>query len=600
MSALITSALLTRCGSITNPTLGGYVDAAGNVVGSPGFLPNYVIDYAGNLGTIPNVNVDCTFIATIIGSAIPPGEWEMQLGTAETVGANGGTIGTSYVAGTTAATALHSFVSLNATGYLTGAVSGTGTWTIKSGPEAINGTGYIGAGLLVATGANTHTGPTVMQTGTKLQLGADCTNNVTKIGSNLTLAEGAVVTQYNGWNVNTFLTSALDNNGTYNVTGCGACGVGGVGRATTVNNNGVINLDKTSWGFSSTWAGTGFVNVKSGATFQLAGNSVNNVTRVNLNGNGWRDAGCVEQGALHATVSGVSQNMRINVQSASTIKTANNVGVTYTGVLTGSAPLTVTTLSATKPNGNTAFTNTANTYNGTITVDGTVLVQDNTTSLQYAKIVLTNGSRIQSSNASQTIGSLASSDPTTSWQIGGSNNVFIKNNGITQFDGSLSMIGSIANVWLEGGATNQLTLTKTGQTATVYARNGSKVILQGATFLLGSSGSSGQMRISAGSTISAGTSTTAACTYLYIDAASALDVRAAGAGTGLLKVTTGFSMGAGWKVNALDPLPPGTYPIIQKPNTTLLTPGPTLGINNTGGTVTFTQVGNLINMVVTA
>jgi hypothetical protein len=30
----------------------------------------------------------------------------------------------------------------------------------------------------------------------------------------------------------------------------------------------------------------------------------------------------------------------------------------------------------------------------------------------------------------------------------------------------------------------------------------------------------------------------------------------------------------------------------------VLTPGPTLGINNTGGNVTFTQVGNMINMVV--
>jgi hypothetical protein len=233
-----------------------------------------------------------------------------------------------------------------------------------------------------------------------------------------------------------------------------------------------------------------------------------------------------------------------------------------------------------------------------MTVDGTTLLQANGTSLQYANIVLTNGSRI-SSSGSQTIGSLSSSDPTTSWLIGGTNNVFIKNNGITQFDGSLSMTGSIANVWLEGGSQNQLTLTKTGQTATVYARNGSKVILEGATFLLGSSGGSGQMRISAGSTISSGTSTTAQCTWLYIDATSALDVRSiTPTSTGLLKVTNGFSMGAGWKINALDPLQPGTYPIIQKPNTTLLTPAPTLGINNTGYNVTFTQVGNMINMVV--
>jgi hypothetical protein len=335
------------------------------------------------------------------------------------------------------------------------------------------------------------------------------------------------------------------------------------------------------------------VNVKSGATFQLAGNSVNNVTRVNLNGNGWKDANCIEQGALHATVSGVSQNMRINVQSASTIKTANNVGVTYTGVLTGSAPLTVTTLSTTKPNGTTSFTNTANTYNGTITVDATVLAQNSGNSLQYAKIVLANGGRIQTSTTSQTIGSLASADPTTLWQIAGDTNVFIKNNGITQFDGKIFNTGSIANVWLEGGSQNQLTLTNTGHTGTVYARNGSKLILQGATF----TGAQGQVRVSAGSTVSAGTSTTASVSDLYIDATSALDVRSTGTGTGLLRYTASQVINAGWKVNALDPLPPGTYPIIQKPNTTLI-PMPTLGINNTGGNVTFTQVGNFLNMVV--
>jgi hypothetical protein len=58
-----------------------------------------------------------------------------------------------------------------------------------------------------------------------------------------------------------------------------------------------------------------------------------------------------------------------------------------------------------------------------------------------------------------------------------------------------------------------------------------------------------------------------------------------------------IALTAGWKVNALDPLPPGTYPIVQKPNSTLV-PTPTLGINNTGGNVTFTQVGNFLNMVV--
>jgi hypothetical protein len=594
MGIFDSSKLITPCGKLTNPTLGGYMDASGNIVGSAGFKPNLIVDYAGNLGSISFA--DCTVLATIIGSALPPGEWEMQSGTAETVGQNGGTITNNYTANT-AAPLLHTFVSKNATGFLTGNVAGTGTWTIKAGPEAIAGTGYVGAGLLVATGANTHNGLTLMEVGTKLQLGADCSNTRTSIGGNLTLNEGSVVTQYNGWTGNRFLSQILTNNGTYNVTGCGGCGQGGLGLATTVVNNGVINLDKTQWRNQSTWSGTGTVNVKAGATFQLASNTISATTRVNINGNGWKNASCVEQGALQGTTVGTTYNMTINVQSASHIKTVG-VGNNLSGLLIGSAPLRVSGgFLPTNMGGGFNFTNAANTYNGTITFDTYITDVSYGNSLQFAKVVLEGGARMSSSNT-QTIGSLSSSDPTTSWTLIGTLNCFIKNNGITTYAGNLGST-DIGNIWLEGGSQNQLTLTKTNQNSTLYARNGSKIILQGATFLAGPTFNGGQMRISNGSTISAGTSTTAQCTFLYIDGASALDVRSiTPTSTGLLRATSGFVMSAGWKINALDPLQPGTYPIIQKPNTTLITPPPTLGINNTGRTVTFTQVGNFLNMVV--
>jgi hypothetical protein len=581
MSSLITDKLVTPCGKLTNSTLGGYVDAAGNVVGSTGFLANYVVDYAGNLGTLQNVTFDCTLMASIIGSAITPGQWEMQVGTIETVGANEGTITNNFAAGATAPTLLSSFVSVNAIGYLTGGVSGSGTWTIKAGPEAIAGTGYVGSGLLVSTGTNTLSGPIVMEAGTKLQLGANCSNTTTRSVGNLTLNEGARVTQYNGWSVNTFLTQALSNNGTYNVIGCGTCGVGGLGLATTVVNNGVINLDKTQWRNQSTWSGTGTVNVKAGATFQLSSNGIGNTTRVNLNGNGWKDASCVEQGALHAISGSVNHGMRINVQSPSTIKSASGVGgIGLTGVLTGSAPLTVTSFS-TGVGGGFFFTNTANTYNGTMTIDKMALDAQYGTSLQFAKMVLVNGAVISSPNT-QTIGSLSSSDPTTRWQIGGSNNVFIRDNDVTTFAGRLQMTGSIGNVWLEGGADNVLTLTNTGHTCAIFPRNGSKLILQGATF----TGAQGQVRVSAGSTVSAGTSTTGSAYLIYLDATSALDVRAVGASTGIINTGTGTSsLSAGWKVNLLDPLPAGTH-VIWKNTGAAITQLPVIGSNLSGRTVT--------------
>jgi hypothetical protein len=595
MSSLIIDKLVTKCGGITNPTLGGYVDAAGNIVGSAQFLANFIVDYAGNLGSITTIVTDCEVIATIIGSALPPGEWEMSVGTTETVGQNNGTISNNYTANT-AAPLLHTFVSKNATGYLTGNVAGTGTWTIKAGPESIAGTGYVGAGLLVATGANTHSGPVVMEVGTKLQLGADCSNVTTRVLGNLTLNEGAIATQYTSFAANTYLCQALNNNGIYNVIGCGVCG-SGFGLAAAVTNNGTINIDNAVWSNRNVWTGTGTVNVKDGGTFQLTSFVIPSTTRVNINGCGWCDSTGTKIGAIQVAGNGVTHSMRINVQTAACIKSNTNNNNTFAGLLTGSAPLTIGSLAATKPNGIVHFSNTSNTYNGTMTVDGTTINASYNNSLQYAKIVLVNGGRIgTNANTSQVIGSLASNDPTTYWQSGDPVNNTIKNNGITTYAGRLLWTGGLyaANYFLDGGSQNQLTMTGTGNTGNIYPRNGAKLILQGATF----TAPGGQVRVQTGATVSAGTSTTASCTYLYIDATSALDVRSiTPTSTGKIAFTTGHGLTAGWKVNALDPLLPGTYPIVQKNNTTVV-PMPTLGINNTGRTVTFTQVGNMVNMVV--
>jgi hypothetical protein len=232
-----------------------------------------------------------------------------------------------------------------------------------------------------------------------------------------------------------------------------------------------------------------------------------------------------------------------------------------------------------------AFTNTANPYFGTMTVDGTTISQSTNNSLQYAKIVLANGGRIGTNvNSSQVIGSLASADPTTYWSNGDFTVNTIKSNGVSSFAGRLLWNGgsNTSNIFLNGGPENELTLTGTGNTATVYPRNGARLILQGATF----TGTQGQVRAQTGATVSAGTSTTASVSYLYIDGTSKLEVKAVGAGTSLITVTTGFVPSAGWKVDAVDALAPGTYPILKYSGTatSIL---PTIGINNTGRTVTF-------------
>jgi hypothetical protein len=456
----------------------------------------------------------------------------------------------------------------------------------------VGGVSQVGSGLLIASGANTHTGNITLQAGTKLQLGLDCTNTQTWSKGSATINNSATLTQFASMPNNTVVVENLNNvGGTYNLTGCGTCGVGGKYSTIGVTNTGgTINLDKVYWRNSNIWSGVGTVNVKDGATLGLSLQPPAAGTVVNINGCGWCDASGVTQGALNTVSPTTNTNLKIKVQSASCIKVNGGTNSLFSGVLSGSAPLTVSSL-GTSGLPIVGFANTANTYYGTLTFNGVNVDANYGNSLQYADVVLENGARL-SSSATQTIGSLSSSDPTTSWNIGGTTNCFIKANGVTTYAGKLMKTGSIGNVFLEGGSSNVLTLTSTGNTATVFARNGSKLIMQGAT----TTGTEGQIRITAGSTVSAGTSTTARCVYLLIDGTSALDVRAAGTGTGLIGADN-IALTAGWKVNALDPLSPGTYPIIQKPNTTLI-PTPTLGINNTGGTVTFTQVGNFVNMVV--
>jgi hypothetical protein len=581
MSALITDKLVTPCGSITNATLGGYVDAAGNVFGSAGFLSNFVVDYAGNLGVISAVVNNCTFVAEIIGGALEPGPWEMAQAGVETIGAHLGEITNNYInAGN-----LTNFTSANTIGYMAGNINGTGTFTIQNGPQSIGGTTYSGNGLTIFTGVNTASGILNMEPGTKIQFGEDCSNTTTRWAGNLTIQTGAVATQMTGYTANTYLCQALTNTGTYNVIGCGTCGAGGLGLATTVANNGVINIDDAMWRNQSTWSGTGTVNVKDGGTFQLGGSAIGSTTRININGCGWKNASCVEQGALNATTTGFAYQARVHVQSAACIKTNQNVNVEFAGLLTGSAPLTVSNLGTPKPNGIVQFTNTGNTYFGTMTVDGTTLSQSTYNSLQYAKIVLANGGRIGTSgNTSQVVGSLASTDSTTYWSSGDFTINTIKANGITTYAGRLLWNGgSNTALWfLNGGAENELTMTGTGNTGSVYPRNGARLILQGATF----TGVQGQVRAQTGATVSAGTSTTASVTNLYFDATSKLEVRAAGAGAGLITVTAGFVPSAGWKVDLPDAMAAGTYPIV-KYSGTATTVLPTVGINNSGRTVTF-------------
>lgn len=596
MSALITDKLLTPCGAITTAAAGGYVDAAGNIVGSPGFLPNYVVDIAGNIGTIVVGPVDnCTFDVTIIGSALEPGPWEVQVGTTETVGTNGGTNTANYTA------PFSMFASANTTGYLSGNMLGSGAITIQGGTQAIGGVPYTGGGLIVSHGAgNSATSTATVQTGANFQVGLNETNTTAKIG-NLITQDESTTTLFGANTANFFITQALTNAGTTNFVGSGICGQG-VLLSTTVSNapTGVINLDKVVWRNQSTFSGSGTVNVKDGATFRLSSNAIPAAVQINLNGCGWCGSDGNQQGALDFTLAAFTLSAKVAVKSPSCIRAS--AGSIVGGTLTGGQPLRVSPQSiGSLPSDNISFTNAANTYHGTMTVDNTTLILSAST-LQYADIVLERAGRI---SATGIIGSLASADQTTYW-VQNSGNSYINANGETTFAGRFIGDGVNArNYWLEGGEENILHLTHTsvatGHTGTLYARNGSKVFLENGTKF---TGNTGQVRISLGSTLGANT-TTSTVTFLYMDTGAILDVQAINATTAS-KITSTNSMesSGGYKVNVPAGLNPGTYPILQaNVGGTIVPQLPTVNQNLSGKTPSFAWTATnprILNMTIPA
>jgi hypothetical protein len=562
MSIFDPSKCVNKFGTIrTNSDL-DIVDTYGTKRGSAQFDSFKVIDIYGDLGKI---------LAT--------GLWEIQKGTVEDAGTDLSHNILNYV------TPISGYAAIGCTGYVDGVISGGAAWTLQSSPQTIGGVSYPGFGLLIATANNTHS-TTTMQSNTKLQLGADL-NALTGTIRDVTIATGAILDIF-GANTTRFnKVFVVTNNvgGTVNWNGPNICGQGILGNNGNYTNGGVTNVDDCMWALGTSLAGTGTINILDGGTF--FNNGIQNVTssnKFNINGCGWCNTGGVKQGAISINAN-TNFNPPINVQSSAYIKVHTNANATFAGVLSGSAPLNVGTL-GTPVNGIHQYTNTGNTYSGTMTVDGTTINASTGNSLQFAKIVLVNGGRIgTNANSGQVIGSLASTDSTTYWQSGDPVNNTIANNGITTYAGRLLWTGGqyAANYFLNGPATNELTMTGTGNTGNIYPRTGARLILQGATFTT----PGGQVRVATGATVSAGTSITAACTYLSLDATSKLEVRAVGASCGLLKVgSLGLVLTAGWKVDLPDVMAPGTYEILHNSgaSSTVL---PTTGVNNTGRTVSY-------------
>jgi hypothetical protein len=350
------------------------VDVWGSIKGSPQFDGFKIPDIWGNLGKLP-----------------ASGPWEIQKGTVEDIGQDQSHNILNYV------TPITGYAALGCTGYVDGVISGTGEWILQSSPKTIGGVSYDGFGLLIATANNTHT-LTTLQAGTRLQVGFDLATLVGTI-RNATLSTGAVLDIF-GANTTRFnkVFVVTNNGGVVNWKSTGVCGQGILGNNGNYNNStGVTNVDDCMWALGTSMSGSGIINILDGGTF--FNNSIQTVSgsnKFNINGCGWCNAAGVKQGAISINAN-TTFTQAINVQSSACIKTHTNSNAIFSGLITGSAPLTVGNL-GTPVNGNSQFTNNGNTYSGTIKVDGTRLSLS-VTAMQYATVNPVNGGYVSLNSA---------------------------------------------------------------------------------------------------------------------------------------------------------------------------------------------------------
>lgn len=533
--------------------------------------------------TITNVasNVTCATNQTF---EIPnAGFWEMERLGVETVSDHYGIISLSYTG------PVETFVADEIVGIFGGSVSGT-SWLIKAGPEDIAGTSYNGGGLLIVTSANTNS-TTTLETGTTVQLGYDTSSYTGSLGGTATIATGATINVVGANEPNgRAVFSTVVNNGALNITGKDSCGEGYFSTA-SLNNASLVTIDKAVFRPATYGTNVGTILVKSGATIEAANTGIPATQTLQLNGCGKCNEIGGQEGALLHGVAASTIASPIVLQSEVCMK---NLGsqTTFSGQLTGNFKLKLGNYTGSSTaSGSHTFTNATATFDNTIEVTNTSLYNTSVNTLSKADIVLVENGRIQQDGGVLNLGSLASTSATSTLLANSSVSVNLKENGVTTYAGTLgnSTPGTPWPFRLDGPDTNKITLTGSGGSATnLISADGSKIVAEGGTYNQWSSVNGG--------TISAGTASSTRINTLSMAATGALDVYARGAGVGLLWAANTANLVAGWKVNLMEPLPAGTFNILQKPNSVALTL-PIIGTNLSGRTVVgFANTGSYITV----
>jgi hypothetical protein len=450
-----------------------------------------------------------------------------------------------------------------------------------------------GTGLLInnfwAAGGMT------VQTGATVRFGTDTESLNGAAGGVLTIQPGATVDVV-GANppVGRYAVASLVNNGTLTFTGPARCGAGYFGNQGDITNNGNIPIKdaRLSLWNPIAWGGTGSFEVLDGGTLATSAATIPATQTLKINGCGKCNASNVREGAILALGAGTIASP-IQVQSDSCIKSDGNIK-TYSGVLSGSAKLTLGNsgdVTAYKY-GVATFTNAANTFTGDLDIVNTSLGNSHPLAFQYSDVKLIGKAEISSDKA-MTFRSLQSADSGTtvvSWNVP----INLTDNGETTFAGLIGTSSTGHNAVTLDGAGEHLILTNTGNhSCGLRAMNGAKFSQLGG-------GQIGKLDVESGSKFTVGKTTTAfvntgATTF---SGNSTLEVHAiTPSSTGRFTTFGTFTVTGGWKVDMIHPMVAGTYNIlVASSGGTGVGQIPTIGVNNTGLTPTFSWSGNTLRV----
>jgi hypothetical protein len=438
-----------------------------------------------------------------------------------------------------------------------------------------------------------------VQSGATLQLGYDL-NALT--GS---VNVGGTVNVNTGGTLNVMVANespgriafaSLVNNGTTNITGPDRCGDGYMFNQGNITNTSTITIDDASlklWN-PTAFTGTGFFRILDGGTLDNGGIAIPSTQTLQLNGCGKCSAIGVQEGALkYGAGSNHTIASPIQIQSETCMKASGAATTTFSGQLSGSAKLTLgNDTDSNSRYGDATFSNATNTFTGALDLVNTTMTNNHPLAFQFSDLNMIGAAQI-SSFQGMTFKSLRAADPRAyivTWNVP----IILTDNGETTFAGLIGTSSAGHNAVTLDGAGEHLILTNAGNHSVgLRAMNGAKFSQLGG-------GQIGKLDIESGSKFTVGQTTTA-----FVNAGattfsgnSTLEVHAiTPSSTGRFSTFGTFTVTGGWKVDMIHPMVAGTYNILAASSGgTGVGVIPTIGVNNTGLTPTFSWSGNTLRV----